>query len=78
MLDGFEPLAKISATSSGVLLYLTDAPTAIAEIVRRVDRDGVQIASLTMTRPSLDDVFLEHTGRHIRPEAADQPLSGYW
>jgi len=78
LLDGFEPLARISTTPSGVLLHLADAPAAIAEIVRRVDRDGVRIAALTMTRPSLDDVFLEHTGRHIRPEAADQPLSGYW
>jgi ABC-2 type transport system ATP-binding protein len=78
LLDGFEPLTRTGTTSSGVLLYLADAPTAIAEIVRRVDRDGVRIASLTMTQPSLDDVFLEHTGRHIRPEAPDQSLSGYW
>jgi ABC-2 type transport system ATP-binding protein len=78
LLDGFEPLTRISTTSSGALLYLTNAPAAIAEVVRRVDGNGVRIASLTMTQTSLDDVFLEHTGRHIRPEAADQPLSGYW
>ena len=27
-----------------------------------------------MSQPSLDDVFLKYTGRHIREEAADQPI----
>ena len=27
-----------------------------------------------MRQPSLDDVFMKYTGRHIREEAADQPL----
>ena len=35
---------------------------------------GCDIAGLQMSQPSLDDVFLKYTGRHIREEAADQPI----
>jgi len=32
-----------------------------------------------MREPSLDDVFMRYTGRHIRAEEADQPLNlGWW
>jgi ABC-2 type transport system ATP-binding protein len=31
---------------------------------------GVRIEEVTVTRPSLDDVFLHHTGRRIREDAA--------
>ena len=31
-----------------------------------------------MSQPSLDDVFMQYTGRHIREEAADQPIILGW
>jgi hypothetical protein len=36
------------------------------------------ITSLHMRQPSLDDVFLKYTGRHIRHEDADQPILMGW
>ena len=35
-------------------------------------------SSLQMRQPSLDDVFMKYTGRHIREEAADQPIILGW
>jgi ABC-2 type transport system ATP-binding protein len=56
-----------------------NAAAAIPELVRRLDGDAVALAALTMTQPSLDDVFLKHTGRRIRSEDASQPLNlGWW
>ncbi len=43
-------------------------------LLRRLDGNGLDISGLQMSRPSLDDVFLKYTGRHIREEAADQPI----
>jgi len=41
-----------------------------AELVPRLCRDlGVRVESVHVTPPSLDDVFLHHTGREIREEA---------
>ncbi|WP_433796743.1 ATP-binding cassette domain-containing protein [Actinoplanes sp. CA-252034] len=38
-------------------------PEASAEALRRLDRGGVTVATIQLTRPSLDDVFLSLTGR---------------
>ena len=37
----------------------------LAEIVRALDSDGVRVADLHLHQPSLDDVFLEKTGRSL-------------
>ena len=39
---------------------------------------GVRIVGLQMSQPSLDDVFLKYTGRHIRTEAADNYIPLGW
>jgi ABC-2 type transport system ATP-binding protein len=63
---------------SGVSLAVPNASAAIPGLLRRLDGDGVQIAGLQMSQPSLDSVFLKYTGRHIRTEAADQPIIMGW
>jgi ABC-2 type transport system ATP-binding protein len=40
----------------------------IADAVRRLDDAGVGIAEISVGRPTLDDVFLELTGRHAEEE----------
>ena len=51
---------------------------AIPALLRRLDGDGMRITGLQMRQPSLDDVFMKYTGRHIREEAADQPIILGW
>jgi hypothetical protein len=36
--------------------------------VRALDSSDIRIASVTFSSPSLDDVFMKHTGRRIRAE----------
>ncbi|MGA3060175.1 MAG: hypothetical protein ABSD92_07365 [Candidatus Bathyarchaeia archaeon] len=40
----------------------------IADVVTVLDRNNIRPTSLNMSSPTLDDVFLHHTGRRIRPE----------
>jgi ABC-2 type transport system ATP-binding protein len=51
---------------SAVRLHVDDRPTATAAAVRLLDTAGLAPASITLTRPSLDDVFLTKTGRALR------------
>lgn len=48
--------------------------TAVPSVLGALDRAGVNVASATMSRPSLDDVYLRFTGRRFaagdRKEAA--------
>ena len=59
-------------------LAVRDAHAAIPEVLRRLDGDGVRVAGLSMTAPTLDDVFLRYTGTRIRQEAADQTIELGW
>jgi ABC-2 type transport system ATP-binding protein len=49
----------------------------LADIVRSLDSEGLKIANLSLHAPSLDDVFLQKTGRSLEASAdeADIQLS---
>jgi ABC-2 type transport system ATP-binding protein len=49
-------------------VYAKNAGLLIADIVRALDSSDIRIASVTFSSPSLDDVFMKHTGKRIRPE----------
>jgi len=47
-------------------LYVSDAGTAIPQILRSLDAAGIEFDKIELQRPSLDDVFLAKTGRSLR------------
>ena len=53
-----------------VRLYVDQGDVAVPNLIRVLDRAGLRAQSLTLTRPSLDDVFLRQTGRSLREEPA--------
>jgi ABC-2 type transport system ATP-binding protein len=61
-------------------VYAKNAGPLIADIVRAFDSSGIKVLSVTFSSPTLDDVFLQHTGRTIRAEdlvkAPSRPLGG--
>jgi ABC-2 type transport system ATP-binding protein len=50
----------------GVRLFVDEGATAIPQILRTLDAADVVLGSIELHRPSLDDVFLEKTGRSLR------------
>ncbi len=49
-------------------VYAKDGGTLVADIVRALDSVDIRLKAVTFSSPSLDDVFLKHTGRRIRAE----------
>ena len=45
--------------------YFSDASSMVPEIVRRLDSASVPLVGLSLSRPSLDDVFLRATGERL-------------
>jgi ABC-2 type transport system ATP-binding protein len=78
LLDGFGALETVQPEPFGVTLAVRNAGRAIPDLLRRLDGDGVRVVGLSLGQPSLDDVFLKYTGRHIRPEAANEPIILGW
>ena len=50
--------------------------TALVELVRALDREGIAVSGIESRRPSLDDVFLGLTGRSLRDAEATPAASG--
>jgi len=78
LLEGLVAADGVARHPAGIALAVPNASAAIPELLRRLDGNGLPIAGLQMSQPSLDDVFLKYTGRRIREEAADQPIILGW
>jgi ABC-2 type transport system ATP-binding protein len=47
-------------------VYVAQGATAIPQVIRTLDTAALTITALTLHQPSLDDVFLDKTGRSLR------------
>ncbi|WP_030486683.1 daunorubicin resistance protein DrrA family ABC transporter ATP-binding protein [Micromonospora chokoriensis] len=66
-LDGEPYVNKLETVDEGGLrLYVDEGATAIPQVLRRLDHAGLELRSIELHRPSLDDVFLTKTGRSLR------------
>jgi ABC-2 type transport system ATP-binding protein len=61
-------VGEVIDSDGGLTAHAKNASQIIAEVVRALDEGGVKLASLNISSPTLDDVFLQHTGRRIRVE----------
>jgi ABC-2 type transport system ATP-binding protein len=53
-----------------VVIYIRDGKSAVAPVVRALDDASITFEGVTLSRPTLDDVFLQATGHHLEAEAA--------
>jgi ABC-2 type transport system ATP-binding protein len=56
-----------------VLVELAGGATEVAPVVRALDEAGLAVESLDLVEPTLDDVFVAKTGRHLEVEGEDAP-----
>jgi ABC-2 type transport system ATP-binding protein len=68
-LTGLPGLERLVVEPDALALYVEDGPSSIAEIVRLLDRDQIRVGAISVSRPSLDDVFLRATGRRLEGSA---------
>jgi ABC-2 type transport system ATP-binding protein len=53
---------------STVLLEVAEGAAQIPTVVRALDEAGIEVASLELVHPTLDDVFVSTTGKHLEEE----------
>lgn len=63
---------EVQAFDHSVALYVADGGTRLPEVVRALDAADVAVAKLQLAEPSLDEVFLRHTGERLRVEEVKQ------
>jgi ABC-2 type transport system ATP-binding protein len=63
---------RVQTDRRTVRLYLNGAAAAVPAVVSRLNETGMTPVSLTLSQPTLDDVFLQVTGQRFANEAADE------
>jgi len=58
-------LGHITDAAEGLAVYVDDGAAAVPDIVQLLSGAGIRPGAITLSRPSLDDVFLAATGRRI-------------
>jgi ABC-2 type transport system ATP-binding protein len=61
-------VTEIMDSEECLTVYAKNAGLLIADIVRALDSSDIRLSSVTFSSPSLDDVFMKHTGKRIRAE----------
>ena len=56
---------EIPSQPGTVAVRLSGGAADLADVVRALDREDVHVANLRLEEPSLNDVFLEKTGRSL-------------
>jgi ABC-2 type transport system ATP-binding protein len=62
---------EITADGDLVRLYVEDGSAALPQLLRILDHERIGIRSMTLSEPTLDDVFLRQTGRSLRDAGPD-------
>ena len=75
VLSSIAGVGEIVDSDAGLTIYAKNASSLVPDIVRNFDANGLRLSSINLSRPSLDDVFLKHTGHRIRAEELVKPPS---
>ncbi|MGB3187212.1 MAG: DUF4162 domain-containing protein, partial [Ornithinimicrobium sp.] len=59
----------VTAHGDTVTMSVADGEAALLTIATTLDRAGVSVRSLATRTPTLDDVFLHHTGERFEADA---------
>ena len=67
-----------NSSPKGAAVRLSEGEAQLADVVRALDADDIHVQHLQLHAPTLDDVFLEKTGRSLEgaAEETEEPDPG--
>jgi ABC-2 type transport system ATP-binding protein len=68
ILKAMSGVTRLIEGDHGFVVYAQNASHLVPEIVKIFNDNNIPIDSINLSSPSLDDVFLQYTGRRIRQE----------
>jgi ABC-2 type transport system ATP-binding protein len=64
----------VAGSTKGAAVRLSGGESQLADVVRALDAESIEIEELQLHAPTLDDVFLAKTGRSLEGEQAPEPV----
>jgi len=68
LLSKLPAVMEVIDSVEGLTIYVRNGGLFVPELVRAFDKTDIELVSINISTPSLDDVFLKHTGKRIRRE----------
>jgi len=65
LLRPFAGVLEVIPNGTAVLARVTQGATAVPVLLKALEQAGIKVQAVTLSRPSLDDVYLHHTGHHF-------------
>ena len=59
---------KMQIKDKKIYLFIQNGEHMLPNIIRLLDKNSLETQSIELSKPSLDDVFLKHTGRSLRED----------
>jgi ABC-2 type transport system ATP-binding protein len=63
----------VTGSTKGAAVRLSGGESQLADVVRALDAENIEIEELQLHAPTLDDVFLAKTGRSLEGEQEEEP-----
>src|SRR5438132_570531 len=64
----FDGVSNVVDSDVGLTVYAKNGSYMVPELVRAFDEANIRLSTIGVSSPTLDDVFLKHTGKRIRVE----------
>jgi ABC-2 type transport system ATP-binding protein len=61
-------ISNVLDSDGGIVAYAKNAGEIVTDVVTTLDRSGIRASFLSISSPTLDDIFLKETGRRIRSD----------
>jgi ABC-type multidrug transport system ATPase subunit len=68
VLERLSDAGEAARYDRSIRIFTRSASSRLADVVRALDAASVKVARLELSEPTLDDVFLRHTGNRMRVE----------
>jgi ABC-2 type transport system ATP-binding protein len=75
LLEGQSFVREVNAEGDQLRLYVEDGSTALPKLMRLLDHEHIALRSISLSEPTLDDVFLRETGRSLRDTGAGEGVA---
>ncbi len=76
MLRALRVIRDVKKTQKGLVITITaDGSHCLPAIMSRLKDHGIGVTSVNLKKPTLDDVFVHHTGRELRDSGAERMTS---
>ena len=75
-IEKVQGVKSVRPFDEGVSVQAENAGATLLEIARLLDADKIPLQEVALSRPTLDEVFIMHTGREMRPEEV-RPVTRY-